>query len=419
MRIKKGAYTTLYAFLSTMIIFNLYHETHAQAPNIEWIKGYGNPNGGHVHHGMQTCDGGYIAVGTSSIGEERYVGLIVKTDSLGNKEWLTNVGSDDKSDYAFINQILETKNGDYIVGGALSTNGEQDRALFFLDSKGNITAQKTFPGQGFDAIEGIDFTEDGGIVATGYLDGNEPGGFIISGGKCFIMKTDADGNLEWDKTLDPVFHGMRVLQTQDGGYAVCSNIYNESTQDLDFCLLKTDINGNLLWYKNYGGEAQEHCYDFDLTPDNGFILGGHTQTYAKVENGWDVWLVKTDSVGNLEWHNSFGEPLGGDPLWIYDEAYGVKSTPDGGYVLAAGTGVEPENVKDDNDPNNFWSSYVIKTDAFGELQWEHIYKKEGLHNAAEYINICKDGGYIIFLDADGHMENGANAFGFLKITPEK
>ena len=84
-----------------------------------------------------------------------------------------------------------------------------------------------------------------------------------------------------------------------------------------------------------------------------------------------------------------------------------------------GTGIEPENVKDDNDPNNFWSSYVIKTDAYGQLQWEHIYKKEGMHNAAEYINICSDGGYIIFLDADGHMQNGANAFGFLKITTEK
>jgi hypothetical protein len=244
MIIKNGSHTTFYALLWTMIIFNSYHETYAQAPEIEWIKGYGNPNGGHVHHGMQTCDGGYIAVGTSSIGEGRYVGLIVKTDSLGNKEWLTNVGTDDKSDYAFINQILETKNGDYIVGGALSKNGEQDRALFFLDSKGNITAQQTFPGKGFDAIEGIDFTEDGGIVATGYLDGNEPGGFIIGGGKCFIMKTDADGNLEWDKTLDPVFHGMRVLQTQDGGYAVCSNISNENSDDLDFCLLKTDQNGD-------------------------------------------------------------------------------------------------------------------------------------------------------------------------------
>jgi len=419
MRITEGFHIAFYVFLCTMILFNLYHETHAQAPEVEWVKGYGNPNGGHVHYGMQTGDGGYIAVGTSSIGEERYVGLIIKTDSLGNKEWLTNVGSDEKSDYGFINQIFETKDGDYIVGGALCKHGEQDRALFFLDSKGNITAQRTFPGKGFDAIEGIDFTEDGGIIATGYLDGDEPGGFIIYGGKCFIMKTDAYGNLEWEKTLDPVFHGMRVLQTQDGGYAVCSNILNENTEDLDFCLLKTDKNGDLQWYKSYGGAAAENCYDFDITTDNGFILTGHTQTYAKVEDGWDVWLVKTNCDGNMQWHKSFGEPLGGDPLWIYDEAYSVKSTPEGGYILAAGTGIEPENVKDDNNPNNFWSSYVIKTDAYGELQWEHIYKKEGMHNAAEYINICSDGGYIIFLDADGHMENGANAFGFLKITPEK
>jgi hypothetical protein len=62
-------------------------ENHA--PDIEWVKGFGNPDGGHVHHGMQTSDGGYIAVGNSSIGEENYVGLIIKVDSLGNKEWYT------------------------------------------------------------------------------------------------------------------------------------------------------------------------------------------------------------------------------------------------------------------------------------------------------------------------------------------
>ena len=389
-----------------------------QAPDVEWVKGFGNPDGGHVHHGMQTSDGGYIAVGNSSIGEENYVGLIIKVDSLGNKEWLTNVGGDDNSDYGFVNQVLETKEGDFIVCGALSTKGEQDRALFFLNAKGNLTAQQTFPGKGYDAIEGMDFTSDGGIITTGYLGGDVPGGFIIMGGKCFIMKTDANGNLEWDKTLDPVFHGMRVLQTPDNGFAICSNIYRENTEDLDFCLLKTDENGDLLWYNSYGGEALENCFDFDLTADNGFILGGHSRTYAKVEDGWNAWLVKTDSDGNLQWHKSFGEPLGGDPLWIYDEAYGVKSTVDGGYVFAAGTGIEPENAKDDNNPNNFWSSYVGKTDAKGELQWEHIYNRDDMHNAAEYINICKDGGYIIFLDADGYKENGANAFGFLKLKPE-
>jgi hypothetical protein len=162
-----------------MLLLNLNCTSNIQTPEIEWVKGYGNPDGSHVHHGMQTSDGGYIAVGTSRIGEERYVGLIVKTDSKGNEEWSVNVGSNDDSDYGFVNQVLETKGGDYIVCGALSVNGEQDRALFFLDSNGNLSAKLTFPNNGYDAIEGIDLTDDGGIIATGYIGGNEPGGFII------------------------------------------------------------------------------------------------------------------------------------------------------------------------------------------------------------------------------------------------
>lgn len=421
---KKGIQITLYSFMLKMTSIGILACMSnilliAQAPEVEWIRGYGNPYGSHVHHGMQTSDGGFVGVGVSLLAKRsRPVGLIVKTDSLGNLEWLTNVGEGKGFRSAFVNQIEETNEGNFIVAGALNVNGEQDRALFFLDNKGRLTSYKTYPAKGFDAIEGIDITSDGGIVVTGFLNGDQPNGFIIYDGECFIMKTDAEGNLLWDKRLDPVFHGMRILQTWDEGYAVCSNIQSETEEDLDFCLLKTDDQGNLEWFKAYGGAGLENCFDFDITNDKGFILGGHTRTFAKVTDGWDAWLVKTDSAGNLEWHQSFGEPLGGDPLWIYDECYGVKTTPDGGYVMACGTGIEPENVKTE-DPNNFWASYIIRTDKKGNLLWEHIYKREDIHNAAEYININRDGSYIVFLDADGLIPRGANAFGFMKLSPDK
>ena len=67
--------------------------------------------------------------------------------------------------------------------------------------------------------------------------------------------------------------------------------------------------------------------------------------------GWDAFIIKVNKYGNLEWDNSFGEPLNGDPRKIFDECYGVRSTPDGGYIIACGTGIEPD----------FWMVLIIGT----------------------------------------------------------
>ena len=80
-----------------------------------------------------------------------------------------------------------------------------------FDSDGGIVWQKTYPSDGNGSIRGLDITSDGGIVATGYVDSKEKGyKFISEDGQCSIMKTDVDGNLEWEKTLAAAPHGMRV-----------------------------------------------------------------------------------------------------------------------------------------------------------------------------------------------------------------
>jgi hypothetical protein len=118
------------------------------------------------------------------------------------------------------------------------------------------------------------------------------------------------------------------------------------------------------------------------------------------------------------WQRSFGEPLGGSPELIFDECYGVRTTLDGGFVLACGTGIEPENVTDEGDPRATWAAYVIRTDSDGQVLWEYTYHTPGMgHNAAEHIDTCQDGGYIVFLDSDNVGSMGQENFGLLKLAP--
>jgi hypothetical protein len=171
-----------------------------------------------------------------------------------------------------------------------------------------------------------------------------------------------------------------------------------------------------------GGSGGDHLYDFDVTRDGGYILGGHTVSYG-VKN-WDYLLMKVDGDGNEEWHKTFGQPRGYDGRYIHDEAYGVRQTPDGGYILAGGSGDEYDPYSGSGHPagtSDEWKVYLVRTDGEGNLLWEGIYPAaSGLgNNAAEYIGLTSDGGYIVFVDTDTQTPPEPENYGFLKIAPDK
>jgi hypothetical protein len=188
-------------------------------------------------------------------------------------------------------------------------------------------------------------------------------------------------------------------------------------------LLRTNRLGDIKWHKNYGGNVQEDLYDSDATIDGGFILAGHKLVSGAVRDNSDVfdfWLVKVDGDGELQWSRTFGQPRGYDARHIRDECYGVKQTPDGGYIMVGGSGDEDDYSASGHPGgrSDIWKSYVVKTDAKGNLQWQAVYGDPVGNNAGEYINLTRDGGYVIFTDSDtaGAMESGN--FGLMKLSPE-
>jgi hypothetical protein len=170
----------------------------------------------------------------------------------------------------------------------------------------------------------------------------------------------------------------------------------------------------------YGGTKGDHLYDFDLTRDGGFILAGHTVSYG-VQN-WDYLLMKVDSAGIDEWHKIFGQPRGYDAQFIHDEAYGVRQTPDGGYVMCGGSGDEYEEYSVSGHPagrSDIWKVYLVKTDHKGEKIWEGLYPvNRTKNNGGEYLGLTRDGGFIVLVDTDSQTPPEPNNFGFLKLAPD-
>jgi hypothetical protein len=397
---------------------------YSQLPQAEWFTGHGTNSEEHVHEGMQTSDSGYIGIGGGIEEEDTDDMIIIKVDANGTLEWQKDVGTENKPGTGYC--IIEISDG-YIAGGALydSVTDRTQRFLTKIDFDGNTIWEKFYESPKVGGIRGIDITKNGTIIATGYSNTPNWGEFqgfvfIVDEGDGFIMEIDNAGNLLWENIIDAP-QGTKVREIEDG-YIVCSCVWNWTAgagDHMDFCLIKTDTLGNTIWKKYLGGLEDDHLYDFDLTNDGGYILGGHTLSYD-VEN-WDYLLMKTDNDGNEEWHRTFGQPRGYDAQYIHDEAYGVRQTPDGGYIICGGSGDEysysqsghPAGASDE------WKVFLAKTDGSGNTLWQDVYPSDSAgNNAGEYLGLTEDGGFIIFVDSDSHENPAPNNFGFLKIEPD-
>ena len=177
--------------------------------------------------------------------------------------------------------------------------------------------------------------------------------------------------------------------------------------------MRLDGNGKQRGLHYYGGPGLDQFFDIESTED-GWVLAGHS---TSVGNGWDVWLVRVNAKGMERWQSRFGQPLGGDERFIYDECYGVQQTGDGGFLLACGSGVEPDNVQNENDRRNIWAAYLIKTDRSGKLRWEYTYHRpDAGHNACEWVIPVREGGYLMLLDSDHLGEMEEENVGLLKLA---
>lgn len=294
--------------------------------NLQWHNTYGGNSDDEGHAVQQTFDGGYIIAGlTNSFGAGLKDMFMVKTDSLGNQQWMkTFGGANDDEAYS----VLQTSDGGYLLAGVTSSFAVGGRDVFLVktDASGNFSWQKSLGGLGSDGAWDIKNTSDGGYILAGWTFSHGPG----SVGNAWLVKTDSLGNQLWHQAFGGtgVDRAYSVQQTTDGGYILAGYTSSFGAGLDDMLLIKTDNLGNQQWMKTFGGTGRDYGYSVQQTSEGGFIITGYTLSYGA--GGDDVYLVKTDSDGNLEWFKTYGGSSS-------DVGYAVRETPDGGCIIAGHT----------------------------------------------------------------------------------
>ncbi len=319
----------------------------------------------------QTTDGTYVLIGaTKSFGAGNYDAYVIKTDANGQTIWSKTFGGED---FDVANALSLAADGFWVVGTTKSQGtGSSDIWLFKVDEQGKKILDKTFGGPNSEAGKDLDMTSDGGLIIVGNTQSWGNGKNDI-----WLIKTDGNARVEWSRTYggNAEDKANKVRSTADGGFIVVGATQSFGAGDYDFWLIKTDGQGQEQWAQTFGGAGEDIAYDVRQTADGGFIVCGTTKS-GEAGNLSDVWLIKTDALGQAQWKKRFG----GSGT---DEAYRLALAPDGGFLLVGYT---------DSQGSGAGDLLLIKTDVNGNQIWQ---KTLGGANF--------DKGKTLFLSPDGSL----------------
>ncbi len=364
-------------------------------PGIEWQRNFGGTSGDYALSIKPTIDGGFIFVGETGSNNGDVTGnhglndgWVIRTDSLGNPLWNKCYGgtSDDK----FVDVVAIADGSFVLIGTTESNNGDvsgnhgsSDIWAVKIDNVGNIVWQRCLGGSNIELGASIKTTSDGGYIVAGStssIDGNVTGNHGTSTYDIWIVKLASIGFPMWQR----VFGGSEneqcseVLQTADGGFILAgltdsnngdvfgnhSSYQNPDPDTRDMWIVKLGVLGQLEWQRCLGGTANEWAQSIIQTLDGGYICTAYSNSNDFNVSGNhgnnDIWVVKLNSTGTIEWQKC----LGGNAA---DDAANIIQMSNCSYVLAGKSSSINGDVTGNHGQTDMW---VANIDNEGNVLWQ-------------------------------------------------
>ncbi len=356
----------------------------------------------------------------------------------GSVNWIHNFGgTGSEAGHAVIN----TSDGGFaVLGYSSSTDGDindqsmpdADYWLLKFNAAGEMEWNRTYGGSKDDRGQSVVQTKDGGYALIGYAMSNDGDGSRNEGfHDNWIVKLDAAGNIEWERSFGFAGHdhSYDLLQTADGGFFFVGFLdvvasggeggakgYSHTLHGVgEFWGTKVDAAGNLEWRRYFGGTNNDRAHAVALANDGGFVMTGFSESddaFSATKGSYDFWVLKIDPKGELVWDRRFG----GSGI---DISYDIANTDDGAYVITGHTFSTDTDVSGNHGGSDLW---LIKVDDLGNLIWERTFGGTGF-DMGRSVSQGTDGGFILAgnsrsTDGDLTANKGQNDMWVLKTDSE-
>lgn len=310
--------------------------------------------------------------------------------------------------------LKTTADGGYIAAGAINTGttatSGENAWLVKTDDTGGVIWQKSYGGTAQDRFTQVLATTDGGYIAAGFTLSNDGDVSGNNGGMDYwVVKTDDTGAIQWaqcyggsnHEQINTLFYGGGaplmsglLVATPDGGYALAGTTnsnngdvsgYHGATHTAgnyrgDIWMIKIDSLGELKWQKCIGGSMNEWPSTVLTTADGGFIIGAVTSSSDgdatgsgqhggrhSVSEGGDYWVIKTDSLGSIQWQKCYGGSS-------YEVTTALIACSQGGYLVAGGAYSTDGDVSAQIPGiGNNAKTWLVKIDDTGSVEWDKSY----------------------------------------------
>jgi hypothetical protein len=392
----------------------------------------------------KTTDNGYIVVGTTGSNNYDVIGnhglndiWVVKLNNSGAIEWQKCYGGS-FNDYG--NDIQQTSDGGYIVCGSTNSNdgdvvgfhgnptyanyNYNDFFILKITNTGSIQWKKSLGGNGDEKAFSVTQSNDGGFIISGYtntnnngdVSGYNPNNLSSSSTDAWVVKLNSSGNFVWKKCFgdneDDELTNIKELNDGSLLFAGTTESYigNGNHGSTDFWLVKTDANGVVQWQKLFGGSGRDIFKSLEVTSDQGFILTGETFSHnGDVSNTLnftssysDIWVLKLDAIGNIEWQRCYGGTMS-------ESGNDIIQTSDGGFAITGNTTSFNGNVSYNYGSQDFW---LLKINSTGFLVWQ---KSLGGTNddVSNSLVATADGGFVLagYIESNDYNSTITGALG--------
>jgi hypothetical protein len=353
---------------------------------VTFEKRYGGDNDDVGCCVTQTTDGGYALAGsTRSFGAGALDFYFIKTDSLGDTLWTRTYGGI-YTDSCFA--MIQCSDGGYVLVGqtrSYGTGGAGDVYIIKIDSLGDSLWAKTYGGTGHDTGKDVVETRDGGFLVGG------TNCSVGANGEMYLLRLTPHGDTTWTRTYGGgnLEQGAAVCETFDRCCLMAghSRSFSPGGDDYNIYLVKTDTLGNTIWEKTFGNWGDNRCSSVIQSADSGFFIAGQNAYLDGYFYNYFTAISKTTSTGDSLWTHQISGEMG----------YDVKQTVDGGYIVT-GFFIDSAEVH----------AHLIKTDSLGNTIWTQDQTNDGGYVVAGYtklhpLTIDERDFYLLKTDTNGTL----------------